>query len=323
MLREPGSLREASIGSSRSASGRPAVVVEGLRKAYADVQALADVTFTIERGEVFALVGPNGAGKTTAVEILEGHRERNAGMVSVLGLDPANGGTEFRSQIGIVLQAAGLEEELTPYELLEHYATYYPSPRHVEEVLAEIDLADIAGRRVRTLSGGQRRRLDLGLALIGDPEILFLDEPTTGFDPAARRAAWGLIAGLRDRGVTIVLTTHYMEEAQVLADRVAIIVGGRITAEGTPAGLSASQGTQLRFRMPDGIGIDELPEPVRSRGRLEGQYAIASVTEPTRTLQILTAWAIERRCELAELSVRPASLEDVYLRLTAETDDHG
>ncbi len=222
----------------------PAVSVRNLRKTYGDLVAVDDLTFTIDTGEVVALLGPNGAGKTTAVEVLEGHRTRDAGEVSVLGYDPATGGREYRERIGIVLQDAGIEEQFTVRELVRMYRGLYPRRRDADEVIELVGLADKRDARVKTLSGGQQRRVDLALGLVGDPELLFLDEPTTGFDPSARRKAWTLVDNLRALGKTILLTTHYMDEAQHLADRVVVIAGGRLVAEGTPHGLAARSTTQ-------------------------------------------------------------------------------
>src|SRR4051795_8665977 len=221
-------------------SGVPAIEVSGLRKAYGTQEALRGVDFTVRRGEVFGLLGPNGAGKTTTVEVLEGYRERDGGSVRVLGRDPGRHSSELLARVGIVLQSCGTYPYLTVRETLAHWATLYPAPRDVEEVLALAGLAEAAERRTRALSGGQRRRLDFALALVGDPELIFLDEPTTGFDPAARRAAWEVVRTLRELGKTVVLTTHYLDEAQALADRVAILQNGLIVAEGEPSRLGSA-----------------------------------------------------------------------------------
>jgi ABC-2 type transport system ATP-binding protein len=278
-------------------SGVPAIEVTGLSKAYGSQQALRGIDFTVARGEVFGLLGPNGAGKTTTVEVLEGYRARDSGSVSVLGHDPGRRSADLRSRVGIVLQSCGTYPHLTVAETVEHWASLYPAPRQVDEVLALAGLEDCAGRRARTLSGGQARRLDFALALVGDPELIFLDEPTTGFDPGARRAAWDVIRALRDLGKTVVLTTHYLDEAQTLADRVAILQGGLILAEGPPDSLGAA-----RYR-------------VAWRG-LDGTMEERLTDDPTALLNKLTADALARGDRLEELSVTRPSLEDVYLELT-------
>jgi ABC-2 type transport system ATP-binding protein len=277
--------------------GVPAIEVTGLSKAYGPQQALRGIDFTVARGEVFGLLGPNGAGKTTTVEVLEGYRARDSGSVSVLGHDPGKRSADLRSRVGIVLQSCGTYPHLTVAETVEHWASLYPAPRAVGEVLALAGLDDCAGRRARTLSGGQARRLDFALALVGDPELIFLDEPTTGFDPGARRAAWDVIRALRDLGKTVVLTTHYLDEAQTLADRVAILQGGLILAEGPPDSLGAA-----RYR-------------VAWRG-LDGTMEERLTDDPTALLNKLTADALARGDRLEELSVTRPSLEDVYLELT-------
>jgi len=278
-------------------SGVPAIEVRGLTKAYGAHQAVRGVDFTVARGEVFGLLGPNGAGKTTTVEVLEGYRARDTGTVSVLGYDPGNRSAQLRSRVGIVLQSCGTYPHLTVAETVEHFAALYPAPREVGEVLALAGLEECAGRRARTLSGGQARRLDFALALVGDPELIFLDEPTTGFDPGARRAAWDVIRALRDLGKTVVLTTHYLDEAQTLADRVAILQGGRILAEGPPDALGASR-YRVAWRAADGTAEERFTD------------------DPTSLLAELTAEALARGERLEELSVTRPSLEDVYLELT-------
>src|SRR3954468_20156041 len=272
-----------------------AIEVRGLSKAYGGLAALRGVDFSVDRGEVFGLLGPNGAGKTTTVEVLEGYRERDGGEVRVLGRDPSS--AELRARVGIVLQSCGTYPYLTVRETVTHWATLYPAPRDVGEVLALAGLEECADRRARILSGGQRRRLDFALALVGDPELIFLDEPTTGFDPGARRAAWDVIRALRDLGKTVVLTTHYLDEAQTLADRVAILQDGRILAEAPPDSLGAS-----RYR-------------VAWRG-LDGSTEERFTEDPTALLAELTADALARGERLEELSVTRPSLEDVYLELT-------
>ena len=275
-----------------------AIEVSGLRKAYGPREVLQDVSFTVETGEVFALLGPNGAGKTTTVEILEGYRRRDGGEVSVLGADPAEAGRDFRARIGIVLQSSAVYPLLSVRETLELFAGYYPHPRRPEEVIELVGLTEQVDARVRTLSGGQLRRLDLALALVGDPELIFLDEPTTGFDPAARRQAWDTIRGLRELGKSILLTTHYMEEAQRLSDRIAILRDGRIALTGSPRELLSGQAL------------------VEIRYRRNGEEVVIDTEEPTRVLHELTAQALAEGVELEGLEVRRRTLEDVYLDLT-------
>ena len=300
----------------------PVISVRGLRKSYGELEAVRGIDLEVPGRQIFAFLGPNGAGKTTTVEILEGYRNRTAGDVSVLGVDPADAGHEWRQRIGIVLQESRMHPELTVSESVELFAGYYRVPRGVDETVAMVGLSDKADQRVARLSGGQQRRLDVALALIGDPELLFLDEPTTGFDPSARRRAWEVIASLRDLGKTIFLTTHYMEEAQELADRVAIIADGRIVAEGSPGELSARDGrvTVISFQLPAGMAADDLPGALAA-----GAPGIATsagdvqirADDPVRALNELTAWALKRGIPLAGLEVRQPNLEDVYLELTA------
>jgi ABC-2 type transport system ATP-binding protein len=291
----------------------PVIEVRDLRKSYRDVKVLKAIALTVQRGEVFCLLGPNGAGKTTTIEILEGHRSYDAGDVRVLGFDPARGGSEFRSRIGIVLQQAGVERFLTVEEVLELFRGYYENPRPVDELLRIVGLEEKRKSLVRRLSGGQVRRLDTALALAGDPELLFLDEPTSAFDPAARRDAWEMIAGLRGLGKTILLTTHYMDEAERLSDRLAVIVAGRIVAEGTVDSLREQlPGTVISFRRPDVA----LPEGIRESTSLHDGVVTIDTDEPTKTLHHLTSWASESGIDLADLRVVPTSLEDIYLRLT-------
>jgi ABC-2 type transport system ATP-binding protein len=296
----------------------PVISVCGLRKSYGAVEAVRGIDLTVERGEIFAFLGPNGAGKTTTVEILEGYRERNAGEVAVLGADPQQAGREWRARIGVVLQQCRMRPELTVRETLDLYAGYYPAPRPVGETIELVGLEGKADDRAGSLSGGQQRRLDVGLALIGDPELLFLDEPTTGFDPSARRQAWGVIDGLRRLGKTVLLTTHYMDEAQTLADRVGIIAGGEIVAEGAPGQLGAgAMSTEIRFRLPDGLGIDDVPLPNAS-AEAGDRMVVVRTAEPVRALHELTAWALATGADLPGLEVGSPSLEDVYLELTSE-----
>jgi ABC-type multidrug transport system ATPase subunit len=291
-----------------------AIVIDKVVKRYGGLIAVDGVSLTIAEGEVFALLGPNGAGKTSLVEILEGHRGRDSGTVSVLGFDPASGGRAMRERLGIVLQESGLEGELTVVETVRYHASLFPRPKGVDEVIRLVGLEEKRRSQVRMLSGGQKRRLELALGLVGDPDLIFLDEPTTGFDPSARRQAWELVRALRGFGKTIVLTTHYMDEAQALADRIAVIARGRIVAEGTPATLGDRhrRGARVRFRVPDGTSREGLPVGfvMASGGAIEGE-----TTTSTATLHALTAWAMARGIELDGLSVMQPSLEDVYLDL--------
>ena len=291
------------------------IEVRGLRKQYGQVEAVRGIDLRIERGEVFALLGPNGAGKTTTVEILEGHRARTAGDVSVLGFDPGRNEVALKERTGIVLQRTGLEPYLTVGETIDMFRGYYPRPLPLNDILGVVGLEEQRDQRVRRLSGGQQRRLDVAVGLAGDPELLFLDEPTTGFDPTARRGAWAMIRNLRTLGKTVLLTTHYLDEAQALADRVAIMVRGAIVAEDTPAGLVAADADAvIRFRAPAGIA---LPEELGLRKADEGLVE-ARTTDPTRSLHALTSWALAEDLALEDLTVSRLSLEDVFLRLTDE-----
>jgi ABC-2 type transport system ATP-binding protein len=281
----------------------PAIEVSGLRKAYGNLEAVRGVDFSIEEAEVFGLLGPNGAGKTTTVEILEGYRKRDAGEVRVLGHDPERPGQDFRERIGVVLQQSELWPNLTVRETHAIFAGYYRVPRDVDEVIALVGLQEKAAARIKSLSGGQKRRLDLGIALIGDPDLVFLDEPTTGFDPQARRAAWEMIRSLRSLGKTVLLTTHYLDEAEQLSDRVAVMREGQIVRVGTPAELTTTDlQTEIRYRQ-------------------NGEEVLVRTDEPTRVLAELTSAAVARGEELEGLQVRRPSLEEVYLALTAEEDE--
>ncbi|HYG97141.1 MAG TPA: ABC transporter ATP-binding protein [Solirubrobacterales bacterium] len=277
----------------------PVISIKGLRKSYGATEAVRGIDLEVNRGEIFAFLGPNGAGKTTTVEILEGYRKRTGGEVTVLGEDPQRAGREWRQRIGIVLQSGRLDPYLTVRESLDLYAGYFQAPRPTEDVIALIGLEDKADERTSRLSGGQQRRLDVGMALIGDPELLFLDEPTTGFDPSARRQAWDVIAGLRDLGKTVFLTTHYMDEAQRLADRVTIIAAGRIVARGTPEDLGGRESGETTIRY-----------------RRDGREVVVQTATPVKTLHELTGEALARGETLEGLEVTRPSLEDVYLELT-------
>jgi ABC-2 type transport system ATP-binding protein len=280
-----------------------AISVRDLRKSYGAHEALRGISFEIAEGDVFGLLGPNGAGKTTTVEILEGYRSRDGGEVDVLGSDPERADPGFRERIGVVLQQSQLWPNLTVAETHRMFAGYYEHPRDIDEVIAVVGLEGKRDARVKTLSGGQKRRLDLGVALVGDPELIFLDEPTTGFDPAARRAAWDMIRSLRSLGKTILLTTHYLDEAEQLADRVAVLLDGRIVREGTPTELTGGTGeTEVRYRQ-------------------NGREFVVRTTEPTRLLHELTTKALAEGHELEGLEVRRPTLEDVYLLITAGHDE--
>ena len=295
----------------------PAIRVRDLRKSYGTIQAVRGVDFDVAEGEVFGFLGPNGAGKTTIVEILEGYRQRSAGEVEVLGHDPACGERPLRERIGIVLQETGVERFLRVAEVLELYCGYYRRPRPVDELLALTGLEAKRNEVVKELSGGQRRRLDLALGLAGDPELLFLDEPTTGFDPSARREAWEVIRNLRSLGKTIFLTTHYMDEAQALADRVAVIASGRIVAEGPPGRLRGRDGaTEIRLLLrADAAGA--LPDLGPARIVTDERGVTVRTDDPTHVLHVLTGWALEQGVVLDGLTVSRPTLEDVYLELTA------
>jgi ABC-2 type transport system ATP-binding protein len=278
-----------------------AISVRGLRKSYDGVEAVRGIDFDVEVGEVFGLLGPNGAGKTTTVEILEGYRQRDGGEVNVLGFDPGRAEQAFRQRIGVVLQQSELWPVLTVHETHRMFAGYFERPRDVDEVVELVGLGAKRDAKVKTLSGGQKRRLDLGVALVGDPDLVFLDEPTTGFDPAARRNAWQLVRSLRELGKTVLLTTHYLDEAQQLADRVAVLVAGEIVRLGKPSELTAGSRAQIRY-------VEN------------GREVVVDTDEPTRALHLLTARALAAGIELENLEVRRASLEDVYLELVARDE---
>ena len=294
----------------------PAIEVRGLVKTYGKLKAVGGIDLTVESGQIFAILGPNGAGKTTTVEILEGFVKRDAGHVSVLGYDPAKGAAALKERIGIVTQETVADPFLTVNELVSLIAGTYARPRPVDEVIDLVGLGDKRKIRAGKLSGGQKRRLDVALALVGDPDLIFLDEPTTGFDPDARREAWEVIAGLRDLGKTIVLTTHYMDEAERLADRIAVIAAGRIIAEGTPEDLGGrgAARTRIRFKLPPGAS---LPVALAALARPDGEFVELSADDPVRVLHDLTTWALALGVELAGLDVSRPSLEDTYLSLIA------
>jgi ABC-2 type transport system ATP-binding protein len=294
-----------------------AISVRGLRKSYDGVEAVRGIDFDVRRGEIVAFLGPNGAGKTTSVEILEGYRSRTSGDVRVLGVDPAQAPREWRSSVGVVLQESQPEPYLTARQCLELYAGYFPRPRAIGETLALVGLMENADTVAARLSGGQRRRLDVALALIGDPELVFLDEPTTGFDPSARRSAWEVVAGLRQLGKTILLTTHYMDEAERLADRIIVLAAGVIAAEGTPSTLGGRNraAARIAFTLPDGVRPEELPEPFAAADA-DGRRVMHRTETPMPDLHALSSWALAKRLDLSDVEVRRPTLEDVYLELT-------
>jgi ABC-2 type transport system ATP-binding protein len=304
-----------------SRAAHTVISVRDLHMSYGSFEAVCGIDLDVTAGEVFAFLGPNGAGKTTTVEILEGYRHRSSGEVSVLGVDPDRGDGAWRARIGVVLQESEPEAELSVQECVSLYAGYYPAPRPVAETIGLVGLTDHATVRCSQLSGGQRRRLDVALALVGDPELIFLDEPTTGFDPSARRQAWEVIAGLRSLGKTIFLTTHYMEEAEYLADRIAVIAAGRIVAEGTPATLGGrdAESATIRFTLPASTTVSDLPAELTAAvaSRTDGLVELAAAN-PLPLLGALATWAALRGVELPDLAVFRPTLEDVYLRLTKQ-----
>ena len=309
--------------STHSLAHELAIDVRDLRKSYGDVEAVGGVSFEVTRGEVFCLLGPNGAGKTSIVEILEGYRVRSGGDASVLGFDPESGDRGLREQLGIVLQDCGVQKDLTVAELLEMYGRYHARRRPVDEVIELVELGEKRDVRAKNLSGGQRRRLDLALALVGDPELIFLDEPTTGFDPAARRHSWSTIRSLCELGKTVFLTTHFMDEAQQLADRVAVMADGEIIATGRPDELGGRdlRPAEIRFSLPDGWSLGDVPDVPATERSLDGNRVTVLTTAPLVSAQQITTWALERDLELGHFSVTQPTLEDIYLELTGANQD--
>jgi ABC-2 type transport system ATP-binding protein len=297
------------------------IQIEGLRKSYGDFEAVRGIDIHVDQGEVFALLGPNGAGKTTTTEILEGYRDRSAGTVSVLGFDPATNDLEMKSRIGIVLQSTGVDPFLTVAETVELFAGYYEHPRDAGEVIELVGLAEKRETRVNKLSGGQQRRLDVAVALAGDPELLFLDEPTTGFDPNARRNAWEIVKDLAALGKTVFLTTHFMDEAQYLADRVAVIANGTIVAEGTPETIAGRDTMQARVRYRVPVGAEPPPGHAEAE-QADGSYELR-VDDPTAVLHEITSWAVGHGYMFDALNASRPSLEDVYIDLTGGQEGTG
>jgi ABC-2 type transport system ATP-binding protein len=317
------SVDRAATGSARS---EPVVSVRGLVKRYGRHEAVAGIDLEVRRGEIFAFLGPNGAGKTTTVEILEGFQQRTWGQVSVLGHDPATAGAAWRDRVGVVLQESDPDPGLSVRECLALYAGFYRAPRDIDETIALVGLTEKAGTLGTRLSGGQRRRLDFAIALIGNPELIFLDEPTTGFDPSARRAAWEVVAGLRQLGKTVFLTTHYMDEAEHLADRIAVLSAGRIVAEGTPQTLGGRDHmtTSISFTLPDHMPARDLPPglgPLTEPG--PGGSTVVHTQSPLVHLQMLASWALDRGFDLSDLDVHRPTLEEVYLSLTGPASKKG
>ncbi len=297
-----------------------AIAVRGLRKSYGKHEAVRGIDFEVQRGEVFGFLGPNGAGKTTTIEILEGYRDRTGGDVSVLGVDPGRPTRAWRNRVGFVLQESEPDPTLTVRETLTLYASFYTSPRSVDEIIELVGLKDKADARMGTLSGGQKRRADVGIGIVGDPELIFLDEPTTGFDPSARRGAWNMIQGLKQLGKTIFLTTHYMDEAQHLADRVVILRQGQIVAQGEPDELGGGMGSasEVRFRVPEGVTIEQLQKIVREKLDASGGEVSFRTDNAQKALFELTGWAERQHVQLADLEVQRPTLEDIFLQLTQE-----
>jgi ABC-2 type transport system ATP-binding protein len=312
------------MSSNHRHEHQSAVAVRDLRKSYGEVEAVRGVSFEVGRGEVFCLLGPNGAGKTTTVEILEGYRLKTGGEVSVLGRDPALGERELRERVGIVLQQCGVQSDLSVAELVEMYGRYHARRRPVDEVIELVELTEKRNTRAKALSGGQRRRLDLALALVGDPDLIFLDEPTTGFDPAARRQAWSTIRSLCSLGKTVFLTTHFMDEAQHLADRVAVMRAGEIIALGRPDELGGRdlRPAEIRFTLPPEWSLGDIPEVPAAERVLEGDRVLVLTREPVAATQRITTWAVERGVELGHFSVNQPTLEDIYLELTGASGDN-
>jgi ABC-2 type transport system ATP-binding protein len=300
-----------------------AIELRDLRKSYGEVEAVRGVSFDVSRGEVFCLLGPNGAGKTSIVEILEGYRTRTGGEARVLGMDPAHAQRELRERVGIVLQQCGVQSDLTVAELIEMYGRYYSRRRPVDELIELVELGEKRDTQARNLSGGQLRRLDLALGLVGDPDVLFLDEPTTGFDPGARRHAWSTIRSLCDLGKTIFLTTHYMDEAQHLASRVAVMNAGQIIAIGRPEELGGRdvRPAEIRFSLPSDWSLGDLPDVPCERRALEGDRAVVETKEPVVAAQRITTWALDHDVDLGHFSVTQPSLEDIYLELTTSVKE--
>jgi ABC-2 type transport system ATP-binding protein len=297
----------------------PVIAVTDLHKRYGELNAVAGVSFDIAEGEVYGLLGHNGAGKSTTVEILEGHRRLTSGSVSVLGVDPGRSGRDFRDRIGIVLQSSGVELQLTVREALRVYGSCYRNPRSIDDVVEMVGLTDKIDARIGSLSGGQRRRIDLALGIIGNPELLFLDEPTTGFDPVARRESWKLVQQLCAGGTTVLLTTHYLDEAEHLADRVGVLANGRMIAEGTPDELMATApSTTISFELPSGVSAADLGVP--GSAEVDRDVVTLDSEQPTALLAAITAAAVERGVELTGLTVKRPSLEDVFLQLGDDDD---
>ena len=289
-----------------------AIDINQLTKKYGDFQAVNNVSLRVRKGEIFALLGPNGAGKTTTVEILEGHRSKTSGQVKVLGMDPSENSTEFRSRVGIVLQETGIEQYLTAVEILEQFTNFYESPRSISELLEMTGLREDKDKRVKKLSGGQKRRLDVAIGLCGNPDLLFLDEPTTGFDPSARRAFWDMIKNLKTDGTTVVLTTHYMEEAEYLADTVALMNHGKLVSQGSLSDLKISNNqTSITFKFDE--SPTKLPADIQEISKISEGMVLINTESPTAVLADLTGWAISEGIELKNLEVSRQTLEEIYL----------